>query len=982
MSVEVLAVDNSNMDRGVYIYADKWLAGKIISLQCRSCKTVFRSAATPASCPAAGYMSTTPQNTHSYMTTSALSTSVGQDMRVSMHQSDAAVQSNLGYGKFFDFDGVPVPLKPLRDNLRLYRTLMAFPIAVLMGFVFRCFVCGNSCCRLTGDACLKAFRYALGTSDVVFGLPNFVLAPVAQTDRAVKALRIARDTSDMPSSGCGGEKGTARFKAAECRPSRKPLSQHGMYACTCGHGCCEIAFEMHEPESITGHALLALVFAFAKGCRFLLNDIMCILRAHIAKYGTRSLQGALQALAVDSFADDDDATDGSIPDVKLQLRDGVSRLAEFVLTCDSVDSAKPSAGSSAGSVPSQPSDYDLGMLVRRLVERASSVSASSDTGTQSNSIEGAVPMFHAELHDCWPVLGAYAVPGVGAGHEVSEQLHAQVVSRNAVAATTMTATNYRLYHNALLSMFNQKRARDLAHGILVQFIRAMLALERRTDELEKLRAMSPSSRDTSDTALRQQAISTRALAAKGSGPSLGAASVASTPAQVELAVKSTQLAAHICYFQGIRDNINTAVTDDAAKASMLVAVLAASPVKLPGQAVTSVPQLDNALKSMRRSHSRMSKGLAGFIFSATNAVVVYLSKLHDLATEFARADQRIQIHVATSGSAGTDSQRLYKIRGSIRTKIDHCVSLLRQLGKLSTDVDIQRAVAAIPDVVSITSPDCLPTSVGSFVVKVGDVFGARLVDAYNARRAALDELQLVGSDVGAAIRNVDAVINQLTPMLESLTRVPQYEKDNPSEMVNCLQRGAGASGLWGGLPYAMFDLSRIQALSPRVKVHIAAGMAGYVAEGLSFLQEQRAQLDRLQTALSLLSSQSPSTASNGRVPLSFDKLKRAHAFRYGRKLLMGQITPAAWVAVSTGGTVPPRSVHASPRVIAHNSAVGDTETVVETAAAHDVECVDDDLSSNDGDSSESENNLDDEDDDSVHIVLDSENVDDESSDEA
>ena len=387
----------------MFSFADTWLAGKVIALHCRSCNAVFQPGTSPASRVAPGYMSTTPCNTHSYITTAALSTAINHDMRASVHPSDAAMCSTLGYGKFLDLDCISVPLKPLRDSLRLYRTFYSFPIAVLMGFVFRCFVCGNECCRLTGDACLKAFRYALGSSNVVFGLPNYVLAPAQTTEKAVEALRIPHDSSEKLSSGCSGDRGTTRFKAAEGRSARKPICQHGIYACTCEHGCCEIAFEMFEPESITRHALLALLFALAKGCKFALNDIMCILLAHIASRGHRDLRTTLLALVAAGSTSTGVSVDDvskTIPHVSLQLRDGVHRLAEFVLSCntDGTSPLNPSPGALPGGVPVVPSDYDLAQLVWRLVARA--------RDPEQLSVIGAIPTFHAFLHACSQSLGA------------------------------------------------------------------------------------------------------------------------------------------------------------------------------------------------------------------------------------------------------------------------------------------------------------------------------------------------------------------------------------------------------------------------------------------------------------------------------------------------------------------------------------------------------------------------------------------------
>ena len=100
----------------------------------------------------------------------------------------------------------------------------------------------------------------------------------------------------------------------------------------------------------------------------------------------------------------------------------------------------------------------------------------------------------------------------------------------------MTGTNFRLFHNALLALFNQKRARDLAHGILVQNIRAILSVNRRSKELDALRAQMPL-RDTSDAELERRSTSARALASAGSGPSQGAAGSTATPL-IEMAIKA------------------------------------------------------------------------------------------------------------------------------------------------------------------------------------------------------------------------------------------------------------------------------------------------------------------------------------------------------------------------------------------------------------------------------------------------------------
>lgn len=856
------------------------------------------------------------------MTCSALSASLVEHSQGLSHQSDAGLQHTLGRGKFsWAGDHELVPLKPLRDNLRLFRLFMAFPVAVTQGFVFRCFVCGNSCCRLTGDACLKAFRYAVGSSDEIFGLPNFVLASPAVTEAAVEALQMPRADRE-PSPTCCGTAGNVHFKAAEGRGARQPICQHGVYACTCSHGCCEIAFEMHRPESISGHQLLGLIFAIAKGCAFFLNDVMCILRAHIqAQAGQqRDLAKALLAILTVDSAESSSAAASSFPSVSLRLAVDpavVGRLAEFVLECvpsSGTPLPRASPGASAGGVPRHPSDYDLSQLVWRLLERA------LHDPVLYNKIVGAIPAFHAFLHQCAAYLGAYATPGVGSGHELSEHLNAQTLSRNAGRSQTMTGTNWRLFQNTVLALFNQKRARNLAHGLLVQYIRALLSLQRRSEELEDLRAVS-TERDVSDAALERASTEARALAARDLGRSAGAAIDAGHPARVriDLSVKSANLAAAIRYFEGVCEIVRASPGNEDAKSAMLVTVLAGSPISLPGPSMKSLAAVDTKLASMRRSLSSLQKKLAGFSFDATSAVVVYLSQLHDLSTEFARVNQRIELHSASAGSAGTESKALYKARADVRKKMEHCVGLLKQLGAVSSDAAIHAAIRDIPDVRDISGPDCLPSRVGRAAVIRGDVGLAKLIDAFNARRAARDELGHVSGDVGRASSNVNAVILQLSSMLESLARFNGTQDDD-------LKRGAGASGLWGGLKDAMFDLSRSfpsvssGAKSPPAgaasKRQLAAGMASHVAEGLALWHAQLAQLTVLQGGIELLP-----IGPCGYVKLKLDAKKRAHAFRYGRRFLSGELSPETWAAVSTGGLLPPRRERVAPGLIAVNSAL-------------------------------------------------------------
>ena len=387
------------------------------------------------------------------------------------------------------------------------------------------------------------------------------------------------------------------------------------------------------------------------------------------------------------------------------------------------------------------------------------------------------------------------------------------------------------------------------------------------------------------------------------------------------------------------------MTDAAAQSSMLVTVLAASPVKLTGKAVSSMLQLSNVLQSLHRSLDRMKRGLNGYVFDAANAVAVYLSQLHDLSTEFAKIDQMLQVHLATGGSAGTDSSRLYTNRSGIRKKMDRCVSLLRQLAKLSSDTVIQNTVAAIPDVVNINGPKCLPTCVGSINIVPGDLDGALLLEAYNARRAARDELSHASTSISKAIQNVQANISQLREMLRSLTRAPHCGEDSVA-LLACLQRGAGASGLWGGMHNAMFDLLRSSESSARcVKLELAAGMASYVAEGLMIWQEQLRQLVRLNEALRQLRASSDH--------LSIDKKKRADAFRYGRQMLKGTLSPADWVRLATGVSLPAKSTRILARNIARNSAMTiDKPTVPVTDTSSSTKVADG--SSDEPDSSDSD----------------------------
>jgi hypothetical protein len=336
---------------------------------------------------------------------------------------------------------------------------------------------------------------------------------------------------------------------------------------------------------------------------------------------------------------------------------------------------------------------------------------------------------------------------------------------------------------------------------------------------------------------------------------------------------------------------------------------------LGSSANQSLPKLESyaglvaKIDVLRKQVARAQATLASFKFDTNDAIALELSKLHELSCDLATAKLQIHLHVISGGALNTVASGLYKVHGSVLTKVCNSLKLLKRLVPLSPDPSVSAAVVNIPDIKKIAGPSDLPSRLGSIVVVPGNAAVAWLVNAFNVRRAACSELDFAVASVSRARINIDGLIDQLSKQLCSLCM------DIPD--VAAIAAGAGVSGLWGASTTGMFNMSSLPNVgTPSSLAQLCAGMAFYVSVGLQQLQSQRSQLQILKVAVTAL----PVKAGDRYVELSLDRLKRAHALRHGRALLSGALAPAEWIRVSTGGLFNRAPVHSGRvREVAYNS---------------------------------------------------------------
>lgn len=738
-----------------------------------------------------GYTTTSQHRARSYLNLSIVSSLLYGSLTGGRHLSDSELCNVTGRGQFFPpVQADPAPLQSLREVVRAHRLLLAFPIAVLRGFVFRCFICGSRLVRLWADACLKAnrFRLANDTSNTVFWFPNAALLDARLVDAAVQELRSCREDRTEPC--CPGVTGVTQLRAAAERPSRKALDVHGMYACTCGHGCCESSFEMRCPESVSGHQTFALTYAAMRASSCLLNDTMCTVMRHLMKLGLRDLEPVLRAF---SGLKPEDAPVGSLS-VQLSVAEGPFAVFRFDPPAASGGERAADVGRIDRRVPSEPSHFDPAELVLSHIERLRGHSGSS------YELTGAIPALHARFHQCWAALGTPATPGVGSGHEKSEQLNAETFSRYGPAERTKTATNFRLSTGTMLALFNQKKALDVAHQFVVLHIRAIMSLSQKDTAFQDLKLQYTTTNpgaDVSDTTMGRLSLEARRLAAQNMGHSEAASGASTDRFRMKLAIKARQLAGVIRVLKGIRRDAESGGSD-AAKDAMVITDVSTSVIKLPR--IGSFKQLQQKIVSQSQSLHGLQRRLEGFIFNPNSAIELHLSQLHDLSVELSRTNILIELHVASRGVKDASSAALYKARGAILKKLEGVHGLLKRLLPLSPEDSVKNF--KLPSINSIVGPESLPSTLGTIVVIPGDVALSRLIEAFNARRGAVEELEFLRDDATKIVGNIDAVIELLSSMLALLSL------DKPD-----MTRGAGPSGLWGGPAHAMFDLSRVQMSS-------------------------------------------------------------------------------------------------------------------------------------------------------------------------
>jgi hypothetical protein len=879
------------------------------TLKCRSCKSEPYSAdgVPPASRVAVGFMSTTSVNAHSYIEEDVLEASTVQALRGSTFSTASEIQSTAGQSRYAPI-GDEVSLAPLREKLVLHRSFTAFVVASLTGFLFQCFVCGPTCLRISTDACVKVYRYCVGNSSTQFWLPGAVLWQPSVTEPML--MKLQRTSTE--SSSCSGPGGSARFQAAEGKGANQAKDLYGIYTIACGHESCVAALEMSSNEKISSHVVLAMAIAYAMGCEYYFNDVMCILRAHVAAQGGRSLDEAFASLllTLPALSPLAEVLKARFP-ITLESLD--NEIAQFTIRCRQESVSGPAAATPQGHVyvvaPSTPSDFDVEKLIMRLLQRACS------TG-KSRVLFGAIPSLHAYLHQC--NLGAYATPGAGAGHEYSEWVHNRALSLFAAEGRILTAEHWRLFHGSNLAFYNQRLNLDLAHHVLRMWVRAQASLRQRHDSLQKERACYVAScggiADVSLVRLNQ-------LSAEARPRSLQPAGAAALLQRMNRAAKALELSAVIGALDAIHGAVH--VHPVFGKEALLMTLLDAATdrgLKLPD--INSVVSLAEQCVKLKKSQAALLKDVGSLAPNPNAAIALQLTHLHALSTVMAQAKLRLQLHLAEGGAKDGKRKALRIAIGTARGNLKRCLDVLRRLLPLSSEALVRDWV--IPELSAISCPADLPSRLGTIVVVPGDAAQARLVEAYNAHRAAATQLQHISAEMGSVLSNLDAVIQQQLAMLHSLA-----EGD--------LITGSGASGLMGGPLDAMFNFANLSsAPDASVQLELADGMAHHVAHGLSIWQEQRRQVTSVLEAVELLVALVVVGDESTFVKLASDKLGRTHAMRYARKMLSGQMTVQSWVAVASTGVVPQAAVLRRSRVTARRRSmqVGDmaSESFADTDA--------------------------------------------------
>ena len=888
-------------------------------------------------------------------------------MHGSSHQSDEELREMIGRGQFAVLDDesqARVPLQSFREVHRVYRTFTAFPDAILHGLVYHCIVCGSSVRRGIGDGCLKCWRNSvagLEGSNVVYALPNTVVLPATRTAPAISALRA--EDSQSSHGSCGD----SRMTAGAERSARTALDQHGMYAVACSHVCGQAAIEMGEPESISGHVTLALLLCFMFGALFVGCDVTCIARRHVLSCGKKHpeiggkligpallalcgrrpecfdgaapVDGSLPDVCAGAFdADGDGASkalasyesefhgdltksvvlsvDGDFAKFVLQLTASVEGSDDF-LASDAPDrfpvrahptgtapsatarptdtaparptGAAPAPSAPVPSAPAHPSEYDLAHCVVRLWHRIL---------RGEITLEAAVPEFHAYVHACRRYLSR--IPGGGAGHEVSEWLNAQVLSRLAPFGRMLTSENWRLFFNSALALHNHRKSLDVAYELLAFYVRATLKLQSRDDDFKRLREeyrRVHKGANVSDVYFAGQSSLARRLAAKS-----GSVPVSATDSYMNQLVRLNRMALVADTLTAIKAQVET-FADVADKHAVAIVLVADSGLNLPS--VSSVEELDAKIASYTEARDRLQHAMPDSRPAGSDsAIEMYLINLHALAADIAVHNWKIDEHRATHGGKNTSSEALYAARKVTVVKLARCLASLKRLTPHSPHADVRRW--RVPDIDSIQGPESLPSCLGPITVTTGDSLRIHVIEAFDKRRAAREELNYVNEDIFDRVsRNIEAVISQLSVMLDSLTG------SNPDIGV-----GAGASGLWGGMQGALFDFSTLQpTVTPAQEKYLAAGMACRVAEGLRMWKQQQAQVALLQAGIQALR-----VHEGGYALMKKDALSRALAMRHGRAMLAGHLSSRDWAALAEGRSVEPRRrppvIHISSRAVA------------------------------------------------------------------
>ena len=153
--------------------------------------------------------------------------------------------------------------------------------------------------------------------------------------------------------------------------------------------------------------------------------------------------------------------------------------------------------------------------------------------------------------------------------------------------------------------------------------------------------------------------------------------------------------------------------------------------------LSSFAELEAKIKTLTTSHRALCKKLDGYVLSSNNTIAMYLSQLLSCATELS-SDIAIVLHQASGGGNDTLVKALYVRRGATVKKIQLVLQTLRQLQPLSSDPAVR--AWNVPDLGSITGPESIDNRIGTIVVVPGDVEMNQLLDVFNSRRAAHEEL--------------------------------------------------------------------------------------------------------------------------------------------------------------------------------------------------------------------------------------------------